>query len=71
MLEEGIDTLIMGCTHYPLIRKLLKRTVGEGVNLVNPAYETAVQMRRVLEWEDLMREEHSEKAEDQYGILCQ
>ena len=66
MLEEGIDTLIMGCTHYPLIRKLLKRTVGEGVNLVNPAYETAVQMRRVLEWEDLMREEHSEKAEDQY-----
>ena len=56
----------MGCTHYPLIRSTIKRTMGEGVSLVNPAYETAVQLRRVLEWEDLIREEHSEDIASQY-----
>lgn len=58
MVEAGIDTLIMGCTHYPLIRKTIKKTMGDGVKLVNPAYETAVQLRRVLEWKEIMREEH-------------
>lgn len=64
--EKEIDTLIMGCTHYPLIRSTIKRTIGEGVSLVNPAYETAVQLRRVLEWEDLIREAHSEDIASQY-----
>lgn len=64
--EKEIDTLIMGCTHYPLIRSTIKRTMGDGVSLVNPAYETAVQLRRVLEWEDLIREEHSEDIASQY-----
>ena len=64
--EKEIDTLIMGCTHYPLIRSTIKRTIGDGVSLVNPAYETAVQLRRVLEWEDLIREEHSDNIASQY-----
>ena len=41
LLDSEIDTLIMGCTHYPLLRSLLKEVVGDGVQLVNPAYETA------------------------------
>ena len=64
--DKKIDTLIMGCTHYPLIRSTIKRTMGEGVILVNPAYETAVQLRRVLEWEELLREEHSDNRASQY-----
>ena len=40
LLEKDIDTLIMGCTHYPLLRTLLRRILGEQVTLVNPAYET-------------------------------
>lgn len=54
LMDEGIDTLIMGCTHYPLIRKTLARTVGDGVTLVNPAYETAIELRALLERENLL-----------------
>ena len=39
--EKYIDTLVMGCTHYPLLRSTLGRLMGEDVTLINPAYETA------------------------------
>ena len=48
LLEKDIDTLIMGCTHYPLLRSLLREIVGEKVTLVNPAYETAQALKRML-----------------------
>lgn len=48
LLEKDIDTLIMGCTHYPLLRSLLREVVGEKVTLVNPAYETAWALSRLL-----------------------
>lgn len=51
--DKGIDTLIMGCTHYPLIRSTIGRIMGEGVNLVNPAYETAIELKRVLQQENI------------------
>lgn len=44
-----IDTLVMGCTHYPLLRSTLKRLMGDDVTLINPAYETAVELREVLQ----------------------
>lgn len=43
-----IDTLVLGCTHYPLIRSTVARIMGEDVTLVNPAYETAVQLKTLL-----------------------
>ncbi len=49
LLEKDIDTLIMGCTHYPLLRGLLRDILGERVSLVNPAYETAQALKRMLE----------------------
>ena len=49
LLEEGIDSLIMGCTHYPLLRSLLRGIVGDQVNLVNPAYETAKELESLLQ----------------------
>lgn len=47
--DRDIDTLIMGCTHYPLLRSTIMKTMGEGVTLVNPAYETALSLKRLLE----------------------
>lgn len=47
--NRDIDTLIMGCTHYPLLRSTIMKTMGEEVFLVNPAYETAVSLKRLLE----------------------
>ena len=46
--DKEIDTLILGCTHYPLIRSTIREVMGEGVRLVNPAYETALQLKSLL-----------------------
>jgi glutamate racemase len=43
-----IDTLVLGCTHYPLLRKTIRKIVGEQIELVNPAYETAISLKEVL-----------------------
>ncbi len=44
-----IDTLVLGCTHYPLLRSTLGRLMGNDVVLVNPAYETAIELKQLLE----------------------
>ena len=49
LLHHGIDTLIMGCTHYPLIRKTIGRAAGDSISLINPAYETAMELRSMLD----------------------
>lgn len=61
LLEEGIDSLIMGCTHYPLLRSAMKRMVGEPVNLVNPAYETALSLGELLNVHGIANQGHKEE----------
>ena len=51
-----IDTLVLGCTHYPLLRSTLRRLMGEDVVLVNPAYETAIELKQLLEERGLERD---------------
>lgn len=53
---QKIDTLILGCTHYPLLRSLLGKCMGENVSLVNPAYETAVSLRELLTEQGILAE---------------
>lgn len=48
LLEKEIDTLVLGCTHYPLLRKTIRKVVGDGIVLVNPAFETAKSLADVL-----------------------
>ncbi|MDO4292461.1 MAG: glutamate racemase [Eubacteriales bacterium] len=48
LIDTGIDTLILGCTHYPLIRSTVGRIMGDHVTLVNPAYETARELKELL-----------------------
>lgn len=48
LIDVGIDTLILGCTHYPLIRSTVGRIMGPDVALVNPAYETAHELKGLL-----------------------
>jgi glutamate racemase len=49
LLDAGIDTLVLGCTHYPLLRPVLERVVGPGVALVDSASAVAEQVARDLE----------------------
>ncbi len=46
--EKDVDTLIMGCTHYPLLAGTIREVMGEGVNLVNIGVETAQVLKRIL-----------------------
>ena len=44
----GVDSLVLGCTHYPLLFNPIKRYMGDGVTLINPAYETAKELKNIL-----------------------
>lgn len=48
LTKAGIDTLILGCTHYPHIRKTIKDIVGDNVTLIDPAEETIKDARQIL-----------------------
>ena len=48
MKQSDIDTMILGCTHYPLLRSKVKAYFGEKVHIVNPAYETAMDLKTLL-----------------------
>ena len=54
MKEYEIDALVLGCTHYPLLRGVIGREMGESVKLVNPAYETAKSLKDLLKERDLL-----------------
>jgi glutamate racemase len=48
MLEEGIDTVVLGCTHYPFVIPLIQRIVGEKIRVIDPAPAVARQTNRLL-----------------------
>ena len=64
--EAGVDTVILGCTHYPLIRPILQRVFGRDVTLVFSADETA---REVAETLVRKRIENDAAREGAYGFL--
>lgn len=49
MVQEGIDALVLGCTHYPIVRPLIERIVGPAVRVIDPAPAVARQVGRMLE----------------------
>ncbi|MEA3459151.1 MAG: glutamate racemase [Chloroflexota bacterium] len=53
MLEAGIDSLVLGCTHYPFLRRAIERIVSPGVRVVDPSLAVARQTKWVFEREGL------------------
>ena len=49
LLSAGIDTLVLGCTHYPLLREAIARTAGPAVTLVDSAENCALAVKALLE----------------------
>ena len=66
--ESDIDTLILGCTHYPLLRSTIRDIMGGKVNLVNPAYETAQGLRRLLEEQQIADDGKAGPAKYQFYV---
>ena len=48
LLEQGVDTLLLGCTHYPFLQELLVDLVGSSVSIVDPAPALALQVTEAL-----------------------
>jgi glutamate racemase len=55
--RAGVDTLVLGCTHYPLLAGMISLVMGEGVTLVSSADETAKDVYHTLTRLDVLREE--------------
>ena len=49
MLERGIDTIVLGCTHYPFVIPIIQEIVGSGVRVIDPAPAIARQITRLLD----------------------
>ena len=54
---KEVDTVILGCTHYPFVREYLQEAFGPGVTIVDPAEATALQAKADLEARGLLRTE--------------
>ena len=65
--EAGIDTLILGCTHYPLVAPMLQRMLGRDVRLVTAGHALAAAAQRTLEAGGIATEN---RGEGTYRFLC-
>jgi glutamate racemase len=59
MLEKNIDTVVLGCTHYPFVIPLIEEIVGDKVRVIDPAPSVAKQVKRLLEAGGRMNESES------------
>ena len=60
--RQGIDTLILGCTHYPLLTEVITRILGPDVKLVNSGAESAVALRDMMERNGLLAQREDGEA---------
>ncbi|MGF7058930.1 glutamate racemase [Brassicibacter mesophilus] len=65
--EHNVDTMVLGCTHYPILRYTLSKVMGDKVSLVNPAFETAKEVKSMLKENNLLSDK-TEKAVYRYYV---
>ena len=63
-----IDTLVLGCTHYPLLRSTIRKIMGDKVCLVNPAYETAIELKELLLKNNILNTDKSDVSEHEFYV---
>jgi glutamate racemase len=56
MVEAGVDSLVLGCTHYPFLRPLMEEILGDGVEIFDPGLAVARQTAKVLDKDGLLRQ---------------
>jgi glutamate racemase len=53
IVEKNVDALVLGCTHYPILRDVIQKTVGENVMLVDSGEATAEEVENILNKKNL------------------
>jgi len=61
LIKKNIDTLILGCTHYPYLKKTIQKVTGKNVKIIDASYEVAVKVKEFLEKNDLKKEKGNGK----------
>ena len=64
--KAKIDTLILGCTHYPIIKNLIQKEMGKKVRLVNPEKTVAREVKQFLQKEEMLNPQKSKGRKDFY-----
>ncbi len=71
LLAQGVDTLVLGCTHFPLLRPAIERVAGPGVTVIDSGVAVARQARHVLEERHLLREGDTPLSDDErLALYC-
>ncbi|WP_369711264.1 glutamate racemase [Leptotrichia sp. HSP-334] len=65
--EKEIDTLILGCTHYPLLKSAIGK-IYTNLNIVDPARETALDLKEILEEKNLLKNDATKNREVKYYV---
>ena len=66
LMESGIEVLILGCTHYPLLKSMIQKVMGDEVTLVDSAEETALEIERILKDNNISNESFSSNKREFY-----
>ncbi len=66
LLNQNLDTLILGCTHYPLLEPLIKNVMGESCNVISSGDETAREISAILQYNGLLATEEEELEHEFY-----
>jgi len=68
MKEAGVDTLVLGCTHYPLLKKIISRQMGESVTLIDTGEQCALQVSKLLAEGGLLAPPDRKQGRRQYYV---
>ncbi len=55
LINKKIDTIILGCTHYPLLKKTIRKVIGKNINIVDSASAVALQVEELLKEKDMLK----------------
>jgi len=66
LLDQNLDTLILGCTHYPLLEPLVKNVMGENVHVISSGDETAREISAILQYNGQIDESEDEPEHEFY-----
>ncbi len=66
LLEKGVDTLVLGCTHYPFLKNTIQKIAGSNVTIIDPSPAVARELQRRLHHHQLLNPDKSKKGEDTF-----
>lgn len=59
LVAKGIDSLVLGCTHYPILKRTIGGVVGKDIKLINPARETALSIKNILKENNMLNQDEN------------